>query len=326
MWTAIGIGVAVILVLLIEYRYRRPDQILLHEVRGTIKRYRRRFYPRHFCLSIPAKLKSMTLEVEAEAKGKLGAIIRLSVTVSPSPDHLPELVRAGGWDRNAVSVASQELEVEINALVREFVEKHEIDDITGDMLSGYLREKMGKSYSRLGLDVLSINVQAIDATDTSITESIRKREAARIREETEAINQKARLAATRVKNETDQKVARYDHALEIQKLTLQEKEEEREAALAEYRTREELKRRELQLDVDRKEMELLRQNPELLLLTPQIARLAEASQALRNAKTVVSLSPEDFSEKGPVARLLQKFLSDVSGKPEDSPPEKRQSR
>jgi hypothetical protein len=52
----------------------------------------------------------------------------------------------------------------------------------------------------------------------------------------------------------------------------------------------------MQLDFEKDEMRLLKESPELLLLTPQAARLAEASQSLRNARTVVSLSPGDASQ------------------------------
>lgn len=60
--------------------------------------------------------------------------------------------------------------------------------------------------------------------------------------------------------------------------------------------------------VDKAETELLKNNPELILLTPQAARLAEASQSLRNARTVVSLSPNDLTEGSAIAGLLQALI------------------
>jgi len=311
MWIAIGVIAVIIIIILVEFRSRKPDRIILYESKGRVKPYQRRFYPRHFCLSIPAKLKSSILEVDAEAKGKLRVDLRLSITVAPSLNHLPELVRAGGWDQKAVDIASQELEVVLNALVREFVEKHEIDELTGETLSAHLRQNIKTMINSLGLEAVAINVQSIEPTDANISEALRKREAARILEETEAINQKARITATRAKNEADKKVARYDHELALHKMELQQNENEKEDRLAEQRVTEELKRRKMQLEVDSAEMNLLKKNPELLLLTPQMARLAEAGQALRNARTIVSLSPEEFASQGPIGKILQKLVREL---------------
>ena len=49
----------------------------------------------------------------------------------------------------------------------------------------------------------------------------------------------------------------------------------------------------MRLAFEREELEVLKSSPELLMLTPQAARLAEASQSLKNARTVISLSPQD---------------------------------
>ncbi len=320
MWVSIGVAAVIIILILAEFRSRKPDRIILYESKGKVKPYQKRFYPRHFCLSVPAKLKSSILEIDAEAKGKLGVNLRLSVTVAPSLSHLPELVRAGGWDKKAVDIASQELEVVLNALVREFVEKHEIDELTGETLSGHLRQNVKTMINSLGLEVVAINVQSIEPADANISEALRKREAARILEETEAINQKARIAATHAKNEADQKVAQYDHELALHKMELQQGENEKEDRLAEQRVAEELKRRKMQLEVDSAEMNLLKKNPELLLLTPQMARLAEAGQALRNARTVVSLSSEDLAGQGPITKILQKLIRELKAS-DQAPPD-----
>ena len=47
----------------------------------------------------------------------------------------------------------------------------------------------------------------------------------------------------------------------------------------------------MRLAYEKEELEVLKSSPELLMLTPQVARLAEASQNLKNARTVISLSP-----------------------------------
>ena len=47
------------------------------------------------------------------------------------------------------------------------------------------------------------------------------------------------------------------------------------------------------------------------MLTPQIARLAEASQNLRNAKTVVSLSQNDVTQGSQIIGILHNFLQNI---------------
>jgi hypothetical protein len=67
----------------------------------------------------------------------------------------------------------------------------------------------------------------------------------------------------------------------------------------------------MQLVADKKEMELFKQNPELLLLNPQFTRLAEASQTLRNARTVISLSPQEINQGSHILGILQTFLQNL---------------
>ena len=64
----------------------------------------------------------------------------------------------------------------------------------------------------------------------------------------------------------------------------------------------------MQLEMDREEVELVAENPQLLVLTPQMARLAEASQSLRNARTVVSLSGDDLPEGSSILQTLLTLL------------------
>ena len=69
----------------------------------------------------------------------------------------------------------------------------------------------------------------------------------------------------------------------------------------------------MQLDIDQKEIELLTNNPEVIMLTPQLARLAEASQSLRNARTVVSLSPTEISSGSQLVDVLKNIFQQVAG-------------
>ncbi len=68
----------------------------------------------------------------------------------------------------------------------------------------------------------------------------------------------------------------------------------------------------MRLAFEKEELEVLKSSPELLMLTPQAARLAEASQNLKNARTVISYHPTRtcawLGTSQPVPELLQKAL------------------
>lgn len=312
MYVAPAIAIILVALILYEYRVRKPDRIVLYESRGLVKRRRSRFYPRHFSLSIPATVHSSVLETTAEVKGKLGALVRMDISVAATPEYLESLIRAGGWNEDAVSRAAGEFELMLQSMVRVFTEKHEIEELTTEKLSTYLKQQIGTTVEQLGLEVISINIQAIEPVDTDIADAMRKREAARIYEQTELTNQKARISSAKARIEADDEIADSEHKLEMKRLNLQGDEESKEADLAGKRTEEELARRRMQLELDKEEIEMLKKNPELLVLTPQVARLAEASQSLRNAKTVVSLSPGDIGDDSPIFGLLKKLFQAVN--------------
>jgi hypothetical protein len=96
--------------------------------------------------------------------------------------------------------------------------------------------------------------------------------------------------------------------LELKKYELKKTEMDKESEHAQKRMEDELTRKKMFLELDRSELELLKNSPELLLLTPQAARLAEASQSMKNARTVVSLSPNDMSIGSELIGLFQKFM------------------
>ena len=83
---------------------------------------------------------------------------------------------------------------------------------------------------------------------------------------------------------------------------------EQENALAQKRLEDELTRNRMRLAFEKEEMEILKNNPELLVLTPQAARLAEASQSLKNARTVISLSPQELVSSD-LGALFQNMLN-----------------
>jgi archaeosine-15-forming tRNA-guanine transglycosylase len=167
---------------------------------------------------------------------------------------------------------------------------------------------VNQSAPRFGLELVSLTVQSVDPLDLQIAEAMRRRESARILEQTELLNQQARVAAARAKIDADEQIALSEHELELKKYGLREAEVEKEALLAQKRTEDELKRGRMRLAYEQEEMALLKNSPELLLLSPQAARLAEASQNLKNARTIVSLWSSDAERESRLSNLFQRFL------------------
>jgi hypothetical protein len=310
MWLAIP-AIAILGLLVYEYRLRRPDQLILFESSGAIGFRKARWYPRHFSMAIPGTTHPMELKVEASAKGSMPVIVKLAVSVAAARDTIAALIRVGGWNSGAVAKASKELETLLSAQIKEFTEQQGLEELSTESLRNHLMERAATSRQNFGLEIIALTVQSVDPVDSSIAEALRQREAARILEQTESLNQKARVAAADAKLRADQQIATFTHALELKKLELKKEEQEREAHLAQKRVEDELKRSRMRLDFDREEMGLLKDNPQLLLLTPQAARLAEASQTLKNARTVVSLAPGDVDAGTKLLGLFQLFLENV---------------
>jgi nucleotide-binding universal stress UspA family protein len=308
MWVALGIFVVILFLSFFEFRVRPPDRIILYESKGQVRQRKTRFYPRHFCLAISSSVHTIQPQIDAEAKGRLEIKVRLAISVAASSEHLPDLIRVGGWRPDAVTKATTELESAIDNLVRGFTEKYEVEELSSEKLTENLQDQLKNPTQLFGLRLLSVYVQSIEPVDEEIAEAMRRQEADRIMERTEVLSQKARVAASKAKVAADEEIVLSQHKLEIKRLGLKKIKEEKETDLARIRLEEEMRNRKIQLELDREEVELIKNNPELVLLTPQIARLAEASQNLRNARTVISLSPNDFKEDSPISTLLQSLL------------------
>jgi hypothetical protein len=303
------IVIALLTFFLFEYRIKRPDQIVLFESSGKIEIRKSRFYPKHFSLALPNTTYTSQLTMESVAKGNLDIKIKLSVTVAASLNNISALIRTGGWNSSAVSKSAKELEVIINSQVKGYTEKYEIEDLSSEKIFSYLDEKVKINREKLGLEIISLTIQSFEAIDPAISNALKQQESARILEQTESLNQKARITAARAKLKADEEIAVMENVLELKKYELKQTELEKESSLAQKRMEEELTRKKLNLEFDKSELELLKNNPELLMLTPQAARLAEASQSLKNARTVVSLSPNDISAGSDLIGMFQKFLA-----------------
>ncbi len=304
----VGAAVLVILAVLYEYRFRKSDFFILYEDRSGLALRKGRLYPRHFSLPIRRTTHSLQLTVDASAKGNLEIRVKLGVTVAASPEHLGALIRVGGWNTDAVARAAKDLEALLQSFVKGYTEQYGIENLSLEKIHDHLTAKIPTAKTALGLEVVSLTILSFEPVNTQISEALRQQEHARILEQTELLNQQARVAAAKAKLKADEEIALLENELELKKYNLKKGQLERETALADLRVDGELKQSRKKLEFDKEELDVLKSNPELLMLTPQAARLAEASQGLKNARTIVSLSPQDLSQGSELLGTLQRIL------------------
>ena len=310
-YVGIIIPVLILIYLAYEYRIKKPGQIVLVEKKGKVELRKSKLYPRHFCMPLSISSESITSNFEVEAKGKITLSVKLVATVTPSIENITQLIKVGGWDKNILASAAKEFEVILQNLVRTFADQYEVENISSNAAQKYLSENFEDVNKKLGIDVLSLTVQSIEPIDQKISQAIKQKEEARILEDTEKTTQKARISAAEIKNKADDSILQLEHEMELKKLKLQEIELISQTEIENKRLTEELKRNKMKLELDKEEVLLLKENPELLLLTPQLARLAEASQNLRNAKTVVSLG--DIEQGSEIVDVLKGFVKRLTG-------------
>ena len=164
--------IVLIILILSEYRIRKPDQIVLYESSGVVKKRRTRFYPRHFSLAASRTTHALSQKIETEARGKLPIVVRIALAVAASTQHLSELIRAGGWRSDVVARATGELEVLIQAYIGEFCGQYEVEELKAEALGSFLDQKLRTAVTVLGLEVLSLTIQAIDPADDKKEEPV----------------------------------------------------------------------------------------------------------------------------------------------------------
>jgi hypothetical protein len=300
--------VILFLIILFEYRIRQPDVLVLHEKKGQLMLRSGPFYPRHFSLSLKRTTHPFQLKIQATAAGNLGVNIRIAGSFAPALDHLQILIRVGGWSNDAVAHASEEACILLESLVKEYTERLEIHMITSAGIIGHLSEHSVALKEKFGVELISLVVQSLEAKDAEIADALRQQEQARLLEQTEKLSHLARVAAAKAKYQADEEISEMNHTLELKKAALVKDLYVQESALAQQRIEDELQRSRLRLEFEKEELDILRNNPELLILTPQAARLAEASQGLKNARTVISLTPQDLAHGSELLNLFQNFL------------------
>jgi hypothetical protein len=305
----VALVVLVCLIVGFEYRIRRPDDVVVYEQKKGLAVRTGRFYPRHFSLPIRRTTHSLQMTVDATAKGNLEIRVKLAVSVAAALDHLGALVRVGGWSADAVVKAGKELEALVQGFVKEYTEQFGIEELSSEKIHAYLNQKVSANAAKFGVEIISLVILSFEPLNAQISEALRQQEHARILEQTETLNQKARIASAKAKLKADEEIAALENQLELKNYDLKKSQLERESVLANLRVEEELKRNRRKLEFDKEELDMLRSSPELLMLTPQAARLAEASQGLKNARTIVSLSPNDVGQGSELLGMFQKMLS-----------------
>jgi hypothetical protein len=305
------IGVVVIAAIFLaffEYRIRQPDFLVLHESKGGISLRRGLIYPRHFSLSLQRTTCPIQLTVDATAAGNLGVRVKLVGSVAPSLEHIQSLIRVGGWNRDAVVRATDEVQVLLQGLVKEYTERSGIGTLSSANILNFLNERSVVIQEKFGVELISLAIQSLDPTDPEIADALRQQEQARLLEQTEHLNQQARVAAARAKAQADEEIAQMEHTLDLKKAELKKLLLEKESVLSQQSLSDELARNRMRLAFEIEELEVLKSSPELLMLTPQAARLAEASQNLKNARTVISLTPQESTHGSELLNLFQELL------------------
>jgi hypothetical protein len=297
-----------LLAALFEYRVRQPDVIVLYESKGQIGIRKGLLYPRHFSLPLKRTTCPLHLTIEAAAVGNLIVRIKLVGSAAPSVDHIQSLIRVGGWDGEAVARAVDQVGLMLQGLVKEYTERADINAITSAATLHHLNEHLKVIEEKFGVELISLTVQSLEPADPKISDALSQQEEARLLEQTEELNQQARVVAAKAKYKADEEIAEMEHTLELKRSELKKAQFESDSELARQRIEDELARSRLRLAFEKEELEILRRNPELLMLTPQAARLAEASQSLKNARTVISMTPQDLANGSALYTLFRNLL------------------
>lgn len=316
-----AVVVICVLFVLFEYRIRKPDVLLLYESKGQISLRKGLVYPRHFSLPLSRTTSPIQLTVEAIAVGNLGVRIKLVGSVAPSLEHIQSLIRIGGWKQDAAVRAADEVQVMLQGFVKEYTEQCEINALSSTGLVSSLNDRSVLIQEKFGVELISLAVQSLEPTDPEISEALRQQEQARLLEQTERLSNQARSAAAKAKFQADEEISQMEHDLELKKAELKKTLLKQESALTQQSLEDELKRNRMRLAFEKEELEVLKNSPELLLLTPQAARLAEASQNLKNARTIVSFTPQELAQGsellGTFQSLMQRALEEKEKKKEE---------
>jgi hypothetical protein len=100
-------------------------------------------------------------------------------SVAPSLEHLPSLIRVGGWNQDAVARSTDEVQVLLQELVKEYAERSAINELSTTRLLIYLNERLASIDEKYGVELISLAIQSLDPTDPEIVDAFRQQEQAR---------------------------------------------------------------------------------------------------------------------------------------------------
>ena len=206
----------------------------------------------------------------------------------------------------------------LQGLVKEYTEECEIHALSPTALVKNLKASSLRIQEKFGVELISLAVQSLEPTDPEISEALRQQEQARLLEQTERLSHQARAAAALSKFQADEEISRMEHELALKSAELKRTLLEQESALTHQSLEDELKRNRMRLAFEKEELELLKNSPELLMLTPQAARLAEASQNLKNARTIVSFTPQELAQGSELLSVFQNLMQRALEEKEES--------
>ena len=87
--------------------------------------------------------------MEATAAGNLGVRVKLVGSVAPALENIDSLIRVGGWNKDAVVRATDEVQVLLQGLVKEYTERSGINTLSSANILNYLNEHSAVSRESL---------------------------------------------------------------------------------------------------------------------------------------------------------------------------------
>lgn len=313
--TAIILAIITVIIA-IEIRVRKPFEILIVEKKGKILASRTFFYIKS--RTLPLKLSEFAFEfnLQAYARNKIPIRAHFAGALEVDEKNIENLIKAGGWNKNAIVAAAEKLlnVAKSNALCQ--IENTPVNNLRSDILASYLRDKVYTEF--FGLKWVYVACLDYEIEDEKINEILRKEEISTLSEKSEEAVEKSKLSIEKIKHQIEQEIIKIKEDALVKKQELKKLETSLDQELKKAQAEFEARVQKLKLEIEKEELQLLKQNPELLLLSPQAARLLEASQSLKNARTVVNLSQGEIAKGVDVSGALNELIYSILKKETES--------
>jgi hypothetical protein len=283
--------VIAIIAIIVQIKIREPHQIIVKEKNGKFEASLQKLYLK--CRSLPLSCEENFFESEfkATSSGNIEIKIKLNGSASIDFEKLDNLIKKGGWNEKALQNATEKFMSMAIGYLKSRIEKLEIEEINLEKID-YLIFNAKKESAEFGISIKNFSATNLEILDEKAKEAIRAKESARLNKKNEEYLQNLKYDIEKKKCELELKLLEEKKNLSSQKKVLNEIEAENENHIKKLQAEFEKEIQQIKLEVEKQELELLKKHPELLLFSPQAARLIEASQSLKNARTIVNLSGE----------------------------------